>query len=74
MAVIKIGIRIPKASDHEKFIEQKLKNPAIDKVDASISSSTGTIECTYDDKKHTKYRLEREVRATLEKLGYKFRY
>ena len=48
MAVIKISVKIPKASDHEKIVERGLKHRVIDKVIASFFSSTGTIECTYD--------------------------
>jgi len=76
MAVIKISVKIPKASDHEKIVERGLKHRVIDKVIASFFSSTGTIECTYDEKRHTfitKDRLERELKVALEKMGYKAR-
>ena len=75
MAILRIKVKTPRPSDHEKFIEQKLKNPAIEKIRASFDSSTGTIECTYDEKKYSsKTRLEREIRTTLDKHGYKFGY
>jgi hypothetical protein len=74
MAVIRTKIKIPQASDHKKIIEQGLRTPAIDTVKASVAYSDGTIECTYNEKKHSKANVEREIKATLEKLGYKFRY
>jgi hypothetical protein len=76
MAVIKIEVRTPKTSDHEKRIEAELKNRVVDKVSASFFSSLGTIECTYDEKRHRgidKFRLERELKAAVKKLGYKIR-
>ena len=74
MAVIKTKVKIPQARAHEQIIERGLKNPAIEKVKASVAFSVGTIECTYNDKKHTKAKIERELRATLARLGYKFQY
>jgi len=73
MAVIRINVRIPKASDHEKIIESGIKNRAVDSVSASFFSSSGTIECTYDEKKHSRYKLESELKAAIKKLGYKIR-
>jgi len=76
MAVIKISVKIPKTSDHEKIIERGLNHPVIDKVNASFFSSTGTVECTYDEKRHThitKDRLERELKAAITKIGYRVR-
>ena len=77
MATIRISVEIPKPPDHKKIIETGLKNPVISKVSAGISSfGSGTIECTYDEKKHTsidKFKLERELKAAVAKLGYKVR-
>ena len=76
MTTIRIRIELPKPVDskHTKTIETGLKNPVISKVSANISSSgSGTIECTYDEKKYAsvdKYKLEKELKAALGKLGY----
>jgi len=77
MASIRISVEIPKPPDHKKIIESGLKHSVISKVSANISSfGSSTIECTYDEKKHTaidKSKLERELKAVLGKLGYKTR-
>lgn len=76
MATIRLRVEIPKPPDHKKIIESGLKNPVISKVSASIMSSSGTVECTYDEKKHSsidKYKLEKELKAALDKLGYAVR-
>ena len=77
MASIRISVEIPKPPDHKKIIESGLKNPVISRVSANISSfGSSTIECTYDEKKHTaidKAKLEKELKAALGKLGYKTR-
>lgn len=76
MATIRIKIELPKPVDskHKKTIESGLTNPVISKVYASImSSGSGTVECTYDDKKYAsvdKGKLEKELKAALGKLGY----
>jgi phage-related protein len=74
MAIIKTKVNIPQARDHEKIIERGLKNPSIDKVKASVAFSVGTIECTYNEKKHSQQKIVREINATLQRLGYKSRY
>jgi len=76
MAIIRISVEIPKPPDHKRIIESGLKNPVISKVSANIFSGSGSIECTYDEKKHTavdKYKLERELKAAVTQLGYKAR-
>lgn len=74
MASIRISVEVP---NHKKIIEEGLKNPVISKVSANISSfGSSTIECTYDEKKYVsvdKYKLEKELKEALRKLGYKVR-
>jgi len=77
MANIRISVEIPKPPDHKKIIESGLKNPVISRVSANIfSHGSGTIECTYDEKRHTaidKFKLEKELKAAVARLGYKVR-
>jgi len=74
MAAIRISVEIP---NHKKIIEEGLKNSIISKVSANISSyGSSTVECTYDEKKYTsvdKFKLEKELKEALRKLGYKVR-
>jgi hypothetical protein len=76
MTSIRIKIELPKPVDqkHKRTIESGLKHPVVSKVSASISSlGSGTVECTYDEKKYAsvdKYKLEKELKAALGKLGY----
>jgi hypothetical protein len=74
MANIRISVDIP---NHKKVIEEGLKNPVISRVSVSISSfGSSAVECTYDEKKYAsvdKFKLERELKESLRKLGYKVR-
>lgn len=75
MATIRIRIELPKPVDPKikRNIESGLNNPVISKVSATISSSgSGTVECTYDEKKYAsvdKSKLEKELKVALGKLG-----
>ena len=74
-ATIRISVEIP---DAKKSITEALKrNSVIDRVDVSISSyGSSTVTCSYDDKKYAsidKNKLERELKETVSRLGYRVR-
>jgi hypothetical protein len=73
---IRISLDIP---DPKKIIAEgiKKKNSAIDRVDVSLTlGGTSSVTCTYDEKKYPsfdRYKLERELKDIIAKLGYKIR-
>jgi len=76
MTTVKIrNVKLPKCPQCKKFIEGNLKHPVISKV--STSSYGSDIECTYDEKVHStvdKYKLEKELKAAVQALGYEVGY
>jgi hypothetical protein len=73
MQTVRFDVRVPQCPNCERFIASNLKHSVISRVDVRRSYNGATIECQYDEKKHStvdRGKLERELKELVKKLGY----